>query len=200
MNVSSVHSQVNVLIGAKVFGDGNAVEVLADLAVVDGSDVEEQQQADEEEDDAGEADDDQDQLPPTVVDPPEGDEGQERVGEEEPEDEAEQVGVVVHPGKESGQEEDGRDADQLEDGHFRVLEHVPLVDHLDHAAGEQAEVRARGSDLSSVGNEDGGGEVADHAGAHVDERDSGGSGHLLQVAHQPVLQSHCQGKVENTEM
>ena len=110
------------------------------------------------------------------------------------------MGVVVNPRKESGQEEDGRDAHQLEDGHVRVLEHVPLVDDLDHATGEEAEVRSGGSDLGSVRNEDGGGQVADHSGPHVDQSDSSGSGHLLEVPHQPVLQRDSQREVEDAEM
>ena len=42
-------SEINVLFGAEVFGDGDAVEVLADLTVMDGGDVEEQDEADEDE-------------------------------------------------------------------------------------------------------------------------------------------------------
>ncbi len=38
---SAVHSEVNILICAKVFCDWNAVEVLADLTVMDGGDVKE---------------------------------------------------------------------------------------------------------------------------------------------------------------
>ncbi len=77
----------------------------------------------------------QDQFSPAVVGPTEGDEGQESVGEEEPKDESEEVSVIVDPRQEPGQEEDSRDSDQLEDGHFWIFEHVPLVYHLDHAAG-----------------------------------------------------------------
>ncbi len=44
---SAVHSEVNILICAKVFCDWNAVEVLADLTVMDGGDVEEEKEADE---------------------------------------------------------------------------------------------------------------------------------------------------------
>ena len=196
---SAVDPEVNVLVGAEVFGDWNAVEVLADFAVVDGGDVEEQQEANEEKDDAGEADDDQDQLPAAVVVPAEGDERQDGVGQQEAEDEAEEVRVVVHPGQESGKEEDRGDADQLEDGHLRVLEHVPLVDDLDHAASQEAEVGAGGADLGPVRDEDGGSEVADHAGAEIDERDAGGTGHLLQVPHEPVLQGDSECQVENPE-
>ena len=45
---SDVGVEVDVLVGAKVLGDGDAVEVLADLAVVDRRDVKEEQEADEE--------------------------------------------------------------------------------------------------------------------------------------------------------
>ena len=37
---SSIHSQVNILIGTKVFSDWDAVKILAHLTVMDGSDVE----------------------------------------------------------------------------------------------------------------------------------------------------------------
>ena len=75
------------------------------------------------------------------------DEGEERVGEEEAEYEAEEVRVVVDPGEEAGQEEHGRHAHHLEQRHLGVLEARPLVDHLHHAARQQAEVPARGADL-----------------------------------------------------
>ena len=162
---------------------------------MDGGDVEEQQEADKEKDDAGEADDDQDQLPAAVVVPAEGDERQDGVGQQEAEDEAEEVRVVVHPGQESGEEEDRGDADQLEDGHLRVLEHVPLVDDLDHAASQEAKMCSGRTDLGAVRNEDGGREVADHAGSHVDESDPCGASHLLEVPHQPVLEGDREGKV-----
>ena len=45
---SDVGVEVDVLVGAKVLGDGDAVEVLADLTVVNRRDVEEEQEADEE--------------------------------------------------------------------------------------------------------------------------------------------------------
>ena len=45
------------MISAKVFCDWNAVEVLADLTVMDGSDVEEEEEADEEKDDARQTND-----------------------------------------------------------------------------------------------------------------------------------------------
>ena len=109
--------------------------------------VEEEEEADEEEEHREQANPHQDDLPLPLVLAAEGDEGQQGVGEQEARDEAEEVGVVVHPGQETGQEEHGRHAHQLEDGHLGVLEHRPLVDHLHHAARQQAEVRARRPDL-----------------------------------------------------
>ena len=53
---SDVCVQVDVLVCAKVLGDGDAVEVLADLAVVDRRDVEKEQEADEEDQDRDQAD------------------------------------------------------------------------------------------------------------------------------------------------
>jgi hypothetical protein len=49
---SAVNSEVNILICAEVFCDRDAVEVLADLTVMDGSDVEEEKESDKEKDDA----------------------------------------------------------------------------------------------------------------------------------------------------
>ena len=143
--------QIDVLVRAEVLGDGDAVEVLADLAVVDGRDVEEEEEPDEEEDDGGQADPDQDDLPPPVVVAAEGDEWEEGVAEEEAEDEAEEVGVVVDPGQEAEEEEDGRDPDQLEDGHLGVLEHVPLVNHFHNATGQKAEMGAGRTNLGDRG-------------------------------------------------
>ena len=57
--------EVDVLVGAKVLGDGDAVEVLADLAVVNGRDVEEEQEADEEDGHRDQADpNEHDLFPP----------------------------------------------------------------------------------------------------------------------------------------
>ena len=49
----------------EVLGDGNAVEVFADLAVVDGRDVEEKQEADEEHGHRDQADPHQHDLLPS---------------------------------------------------------------------------------------------------------------------------------------
>ena len=81
------------------------------------------------------------------------------------------------------QKEDSGDPDQLEDGHLRVLEAGPLMDHLHDAAGQQTKVRARRPHLGPVGDKDGAGEVTHHAGAQVDDGDPGGARHLLQVSH-----------------
>lgn len=105
-------SQVNVLLTAEVLGDGDAVEVLADLAVMDGGDVEEKYETDEDEHGGDEADPEEDQLSSPVVDP-KGDKGHDGIGDEEAEDETKKVGVVIDPGQKAGEEEDGRDAHQL---------------------------------------------------------------------------------------
>ena len=154
---SHLHPEIDVLVGAEVLGDGDAVEVLARLAVVDGGHVEQQQQANQHEQRGGQADPHQHHLAPALVGrvaaaagiaaAAQGDEGQQRVGEQEAEDEAKQVGVVVHPRQQPGQEEHGCHAHQLEDGHLRVAEGGPLVDHLHHAHGQKAEVGAGGADL-----------------------------------------------------
>ena len=124
------------------------MEVLADLTVVDGGHVEEEEESDEEEDDGGQTDpDEHDLLPPVVLAAAEGDEGQEGVAEQEAGDEAEQVGVVVDPRQEASQEEDRRDAYQLEDGHLGIAERRPLVNHLDHAAGQKAKMGSGRTDL-----------------------------------------------------
>ena len=157
-------SQVNVLFRTKIFCDGNTIEVLADLTVVDWCDVKEKDESDKDENAGEETDPQQDQLSSPLVDS-EGDERQDCVRDEEAEDEAKEVGVVVDPGEESGEEEDCGDPDQFEYRHLRVLERRPLVDDLHNAAGQEAEVRPGRTDLSSVGHEDGAGEVPDHAGA-----------------------------------
>ena len=95
------------------------------------------------------------------------------------------------------QKEDSGDPDQLEDGHLRVLEAGPLVDHLHYAAGKQPKVGAGGPDLGPVGHEDGAGQVTDHPGAQVDDGDPRGARHLLQVAHQPELEGHRDQKVND---
>ena len=86
---SSVNSQVNILVCAKVFGDWYTVKVLAHLTVVDGSDVEEKQKSDKEKHYTGQTDNYENQLSPSVVDPAEGDERQQGVGQQEAENEAE---------------------------------------------------------------------------------------------------------------
>ena len=58
-------------------------------------------------------------------------------------------------------------------------------------------MRPRRPDLGPIGHKDGGGEVADHAAAEVDDADPLGAGHLLQVPHQPVLEDHRDEQVED---
>ena len=53
-------------------------------------------------------------------------------------------------------------------------------------------------DLGSVGHEDGGGEVARHAGHHVNDGHPGRSGHLLQVAQEDELDHHRQHQVQDS--
>ena len=187
------------MLAAKVLGDGNAVEILADLTVLDdGTHVEEEDEPGEEEQGHHHAHPHQHNLPPPAVHPKR-DKWQHGVGQEEAVDEAEEVGIVVNPGQESGQEENGRHPDQLEDGHLGVLEAGPLVDDLDNGGGQEAEGGAGRAHFGPVGHEDGGGEVADHAGGQVDQAGPLGAGQLLQVAHQPVLEEQRDGQVEDSE-
>ena len=194
--LTGVCLQVDVLFAAKVLGDWNAVEVLANLTVLDGADVKEQDESNENEDGEDEAEPKQDNLPPPVVDP-EGDKGEDGVGHEEPEDEAEEVGVVVNPGQKAGEEEDRGHAHQLQHRHLGVLEAGPLVDHLDDGGGEDAEMGSGRPHLGPVGHKDGGGEVADHARAEVDEGKPLGADQLLEVANQPVVEGQGHHQVEN---
>ena len=113
---------------------------------MDRTHVEEQDEPDKDEQGKDDADPEQHNLPPPLVQP-ERDKGQNGVADEEPEDEAEEVGIVVDPGQQAGQEEDGGDADELEDGHLRVLEAGPLVDHLHDGGGQQTEVGSSRSNL-----------------------------------------------------
>ena len=73
------------------------------------------------------------------------------------------------------------------------------MDDLDNAAGQEAKVSTRGSNLCPVGNKDGAGEVADHPAAQVDDPDPLGPCHLLQVPHQPVLESDRNQQMEDPE-
>jgi len=110
------------------------------------------------------------------------------------------MSIVVDPRKQSWQKEDSGDTNKFEDGHLRILEAGPLMDDLDNAAGQEAKVSTRGSNLCPVGNKDGAGEVADHPAAQVDDPDPLGPGHLLQVPHQPVLESDRNQQMEDPSM
>lgn len=97
--------EINVLGGAKVPGEGEAVEVAADLAVVDGDDVEEEDEKEEQEGRRDQADiDEEDLLLPVVL--PQRDEREDGVAQEEPEYEAEEGGEVVEPGQEADYEQE----------------------------------------------------------------------------------------------
>lgn len=128
---------------------------------MDWSHVEKEYQPNKNENASYQTDPQQYQFSSSLIDA-EGDEGHDGVGDEEAKDEPEEVSVVVYPGKKTREEEDCGDSDQLEDGHLWILETWPLMDDLHDAAGQESKVRPGRTHLSSVGNKDGGGEVADH--------------------------------------
>lgn len=90
--------EVDVLRGAEVASERDAVEQLAHLALVHRHVVEQSQQQREQTDDQHQRDPDQEDFAPTVV-VAERDEGHQSVRRQEPENETEQVRVVVHPGQ-----------------------------------------------------------------------------------------------------
>jgi len=96
--------------------------------------IKQQYQTHEDEDSGEEADDEEDQFPATIKQA-KGDEWHYSVGQQEPEDEAEEMSIVVNPRKETGQEEHSSHSHKLQNGHLRVLETGPLMDHLHYAAG-----------------------------------------------------------------
>lgn len=95
---SNLHgTEINVLICTEIFGDRDAIEVFADLTVMDGCDVEKKEKANEEQNHRGQTDHHQEQLPFPFVTPAKSDEREQSVGKKESRDETEQVGVVIHP-------------------------------------------------------------------------------------------------------
>lgn len=190
---------MDVLLGAKVPGDGHAVEVaqrLNDARVLDGPDVEEEDEGGEQDGAQGEGDADEDQLAPPVVHAHR-DEGEEGVGEQSARDEPEDVSEVVHPGQESSQKEEGDREEEPAEGPPGRAEERPRVEDFHAEAGEKAEVGAGGAHLRPVGHEQGGGEVAHHARAQVDDADAEGAGQLLQVPHDDHLEDDGDGQVED---
>ena len=91
--------------------------------------------------------------------------------------------VVIHPGQKARQEQHGRDAHDLENGHFRVLEGGPLVYDLHHGQSQKAEVGSGGADFGPVGYENGRGQVSHHAWSQIDHGDSGRSTEFFQITH-----------------
>ena len=81
-----------------------------------------------------------------------------------------------------------------------LLEAGPLMDHLHDAGGKQTKVGSSGANLRPIWDEDGAGEVADHAAAQVDDSHAPRPRHLLQVPHQPVLEGHRDQEVEYPEI
>lgn len=121
---------------------------MAQLAVVERYEVEEQHQQHEEAERREQAHPNEEDLAVAVVGA-ERDERQQRVRQQEAETEAEQVGEVVDPRQQAEQEERRRDGQQLDQRLQRMLEHGPAVEHLDDQARQQAELGAGWTDLRS---------------------------------------------------
>ena len=131
---------VYVVLLAEGVGEGQAREVLQPVPV-DGVDVEPHDERREEPHVDHQRQRDQNALA-VLVERAEGDVGQEGEGEEEPADEAEDVGDVVDPRQQAAEEEEQDDAQQLEEGLPRLLQHLPALEELHEEARQEAELRA----------------------------------------------------------
>ena len=159
--MSNRFTKVNILFRAKVFGDWNTVKIFTYLTVVYWSHVEEENQTNEDDDAGNETDPEKYQLSSSLIDA-EGDEGHDGIADEKSEDEPEQMSVVINPGQETREEEDSSHSHQLQYRHLWILETGPLMNHLHDAGGQETKVSSSRSNLSSVGNKDGAGEVPHH--------------------------------------
>ena len=159
--MSNRFTKVNILFRAKVFGDWNTVKIFTYLTVVYWSHVEEENQTHEDDDAGNETDPEKYQLSSSLIDA-EGDEGHDGIADEKSEDEPEQMSVVINPGQETREEEDSSHTHQLQYRHLWILETGPLMNHLHDAGGQETKVSSSRSNLSSVGNKDGAGEVPHH--------------------------------------
>lgn len=138
--------EVDVLRGAEVPRERDAVEQFADLALVHRHVIKQGQQEREQNHDEDHADPDQPDLSTTVV-MSERDERHQRVCGKETEDEAEQVGVVVDPWQDAQNKQAQQGDDQFGQSSSRVLQHRPAVQNLDDQRCKQGEVRSCWSDL-----------------------------------------------------
>lgn len=144
-------------------------------------------------------DGDEDALP-VLVEVPEGDVGQEGEGEQQAAEETEDVGDVVDPRQEAAQEEEEDDAQQLEEGFPRLLQDLPTLKQLDKQAGEESKLRPRWTHLSSVGQEQGGGEVSSDTAEDIDDGDADPTSQLLQVSQYGHLEHHRHQAVQQPSM
>lgn len=72
----------------------------------------------------------------------EGEIGQEGEGQQQAAEEAEDVGDVIDPGQEAAEEEEEHDAEQLEKGLPRLLQHLPSLQQLHKQASQEPKLRA----------------------------------------------------------
>lgn len=178
--------EVDVLRRTEVGRQRQAVEVRAQLAVVDGEHVEEQHEAGEEEERRQQAHPHQQDLLVAVV-AAERHERHQGVRQQEAEDEAEEVCVVVHPWQQAERKERQRDGEQLAECLIGMTQHGPRIQHLHDEARQQTELGTRWAHVGAVRYEDGAGQISGHATADVDDADPQAAGELLQVTHQEVL-------------
>jgi len=126
--------------GAERRAERDAVEVLADVAAADRRHVEDDDKDDDDDDAEHEADDDADQLE-APIDHVERDERHQSERQQEAEHEAGHVRVVVDHRQQADDEQRQHVAGQLEDLPARTSNDVPVVDHLDEQARQDAKLR-----------------------------------------------------------
>lgn len=182
--------QINILLGTEVSSEGNAVEVLTDLALIDGCHVKQNYECCEHNEHSHQADPNQKYLPPSVV-RAERNIGQEGIRQEEPEDKTEDVGVVVHPGQKANEEQHEGDGNEAEQGSPRIANERPAVDHLDKEASEEAELGARRPHLCAVRHKNRGREITCDSRHYVNNPDTNGTRKLLEITHQVILEEDC---------
>lgn len=132
---------------------------------------------------------DQDALP-VLVKGPEGDVGQEGKGQQHAAEETKDVCDVVDPREKSAREEEEDDAQKFGEGFPRLFQNLPTLKELNEKAGEESKLRPCWTDLSSVGQEQGRGQVSSDATEDVNDGDADPTCQLFQVSEDGHLEHH----------
>lgn len=117
---------------AELAGEGDACEILEPVPV-DGVDVEPDDERREQPHVHQQRQDDEDTLA-VLVEGAEGDVRKEGERQQQAAEEAEDVGDVVDPWQQTTEEEEENEAEQLEEGVPRLLQHLPALKELDKQA------------------------------------------------------------------